>query len=286
MHKTIKSKDISLKEVYNFMISGISPRPIAFVSSQDIDGNDNLAPFSYFNAFGSNPPIIGFSPANSGRTGKQKDTLLNIKDTKEFSVSIVNHKMVEQMSLSSCEYDRSIDEFIKSGFTKKDTELINVPGVYESPFVMECELYDIIELGGRKGSGNLILGEIVCFHISKSILDNEGKISPEKLDPVARLGFDYYSRPKDSLFQIFKPKHNGIGFDCLPKIIKESKLLTGNQLAKLAGVNIIPSKTDKYLDIEGKDFNQLYKIIHESLEINDINKAWQAVIRIVDKNGE
>ncbi len=283
MHKTINSKDIKLKDVYNLIISGVSPRPIAFVASKDSSGNHNLAPFSYFNAFGSNPPIIGFSPANSGKTGEQKDTLLNIQDTKQFTVSIVNHNMVEQMSLASCNYEREIDEFVKSGFSKKESSLVSVPGVLESPFIMECEVYNIIELGGKPGSGNLILGEVVCFHVCEDALDSNGQISPTKLDPVARLGYNYYSRPKNSLFEVFKPKHNGIGFDCLPKEIRESEYLNGGELAKLAGVKHLPSKNNAWPEFDVASKSELYKMIQDSLKLNDIDKAWQAAIRIIEK---
>ena len=284
MYKSIKTKDIELKEVYNLMISGISPRPIAFVSSQDSDGNDNLAPFSYFNAFGSNPPILGFSPANSGRTGKQKDTLLNIRESKEFTVSIVNHDMVEQVSLSSCEYDRSVDEFIKSGFLKKDSSLINPPGVLNSPFIMECKLYNIIELGGNPGSGNLILGEIICFHIKEDVLNDNNEIDPYKLDPIARLGYNFYSRSKGGLFEVFKPRHNGIGFDQLPQSIRESTILNGNQLAKLAGVEKIPLKLDDFSNFDKLSTDELYQVIHDSLITNNVAEAWQAIIRIIEKD--
>ena len=284
MYKTIKTKDIELREIYNLMISGISPRPIAFVSSQDIKGEDNLAPFSYFNAFGSNPPIIGFSPANSGRTGKQKDTLLNIKETKEFSISIVDYSMVEQVSLSSCEYDRSVDEYKKSGFVKKKSTLIKPPYVSASPFVVECVLYNMLELGGKPGSGNLILGEIVCFHIRKDVLDNQNMISPEKLDPISRLGYNYYSRSKTGLFEVFKPRHNGVGIDNLPKNIRESKYLNGNELAKLAGVKEIPSVDHKYSNFDSLSKELLYNQIHLSLESNKTDDAWQAALRISHKN--
>ena len=283
MHKVIISKEIELKELYTLMISGVSPRPIAFVGSKDRNGNDNLAPFSYFNAFGSNPPIIGFSPANSGKTGEQKDTLLNIQDTKEFTVSIVSHKMVEQMSLASCNYKREVDEFVKSGFSKKESNLISAHGVSESPFIMECKVYNIIELGGKPGSGNLILGEVICFHVDENSLDDNGKISPVKLDPVARLGYNYYSRPKNSLFEVFKPRHNGIGFDCLPKEIRESECLNGSELAKLAGVKELPSKSGTYSKFDIASISELYEIIQKSLRLNDIDKAWQAAIRIIDK---
>lgn len=282
MYKTIEIKDVKLKEIYNLMISGISPRPIAFVASKDSNGNDNLAPFSYFNAFGSNPPIIGFSPANSGRTGKQKDTLLNIKETKEFTVSIVDYNMVEQTSLSSCEYDRSIDEFVKGGFLKKESSLISPPGVSDSPFIMECKLYNILELGGKPGSGNLILGEIVCFHLRENILNNNNEIDPYKLDPIARLGYNFYSRSSKGLFEVFKPKHNGVGFDELPLMIRESEKLNGNQLAKLAGVKNIPLKSNNFSHFDKLPKDQLYQLVYDLLDENNIDDAWQAIIRIIE----
>ena len=280
MYKSIKTKDIKLKDCYHLMISGISPRPIAFVSSQSKDGKDNLAPFSYFNAFGSNPPIIGFSPANSGRTGDKKDTLLNIIDTKEFAVSIVDYHMVEQVSLSSCEYDSDIDEFVKSGFEKKESNLIKPPSVENSPFIMECKLYNIIELGGKPGSGNLILGEIINFHVKESILDDD-KINPIKLDAISRLGYNYYSRSRDGLFEIFKPKHNGIGFDLLPDEIKESSDFNGSELAKLAGVENIPSINNEYEYLDKLVKDELLSLIKKSLLDMKIDLSWQAILRYI-----
>ena len=284
MYKSIKTKDIELKEIYNLMISGVSPRPIAFVSSQDSDGQNNLAPFSYFNAFGSNPPIVGFSPANSGRTGKQKDTLINIKETKEFSISIVDYSMVEQVSLSSCEYDKSIDEFIKSGFSKKESICISPPSVLDAPFIMECKLYNILELGMNPGSGNLILGEIVCFHIREDILNDKNEINPHKLDAISRLGHNFYSRSSKGLFEVFKPRHNGIGFDQLPLLIRESESLNGNQLAKLAGVECLPLKSDSFSSLDSLSKDELYQAINDLLIRNDIDGAWQAAIRIIEKD--
>jgi len=283
VYKSIKTKDIELKEIYNLMISGISPRPIAFVGSQDLEGSDNLAPFSYFNAFGSNPPIIGFSPANSGRTGKQKDTLINIKETGEFSVSIINHQMVEQVSLSSCEYDSKIDEFIKSGFTKKESTMIKPPSVNNAPFIMECILYNILELGGKPGSGNLILGEIVCFHASVDIFDNNNQINPAKLDPISRLGYDFYSRASEGLFEVHKPRHNGIGFDQLPKQIRESNKITGNELAKLAGIEKLPSINQDYDYLNESNTDRLIETIKESLSNMEIELSWQAVLRLIKR---
>lgn len=283
MYTTSISKELGLKEIYHLMISGISPRPIAFVGTKSGDGIDNLAPFSYFNGFGSNPPIIGFSPANSGRTGKKKDTLLNIEETKEFTVSIVNSSMVEQMSLSSCDYERSIDEFIKSGFLKKKSQIIDCSSVDGSPFIMECKLNNIIELGGKPGSGNLILGEVLCFHIKNNILDENNNISPYLLNPISRLGYNYYSEVKKGLFEVIKPRHNGIGFDNLPNIIKKSKIFSGNELAKLAGVDSIPSLS-KNTTLDEMSLPKLYDFIKLSLSDMNIDDAWQAALRIIMRN--
>ena len=197
-YKKINPKDSDLVSIYHLLISGVSPRPIALVSSIDSNNNINLAPFSFYNAFGANPPIIGFSPALSGRTGLPKDTLLNIKETEEFSISVVTSSIVDQVSLSSCEYDKKIDEFVKSGLTKKKLDLINSPGVKESPFIMECKLIKILELGGKPSSGNLILGEVLMFHIKEDILDDRGRVDLRKIDQVGRSGGPWYTEVKKS----------------------------------------------------------------------------------------
>ena len=269
-------EELEVKSVYHLLISGISPRPIALVGSLDENGISNLAPFSFFNAFGANPPIIGFSPAISGRTGLPKDTLLNIKDTKEFTVSIVNSSIVEQISLSSCEFDKDIDEFVKTGLTKYKSNNISAYGVKESNFIMECKLYDIIELGGKPASGNLILGEVVRFHINKEILTENNQIDPYKLDPIARNGGSWYTDAKKGLFELKKPKNIGIGFDQLPDYILNSSL-TGNQLAKLASVEFIPSiKRNDQNAINSK--KELLKLIKQKIDDNCIDEAWQLIL--------
>ena len=222
-YKQFNPAKLDIKDTYHLLISGVSPRPIALVSSLDKNGNNNLAPFSFFNAFGANPPIIGFSPALSGRTGLPKDTLLNIKETKEFTVSIVNSDIVEQISLSSCEYKRNIDEFKKAGLNKFKSSIINPPGVYESYFIMECKLINIIELGNKPASGNLILGEVIMFHVDKTILENNNAVDPYKLDPIARNGGNWYTKAQNGLFELKKPKNIGIGFDQLPDCILNSE---------------------------------------------------------------
>ncbi len=276
MYNSIDAKSNDIKSNYHLLISGIVPRPIAFVGSKNNNGDENLAPFSFFNGFGANPPIVGFSPALSGRTGEPKDTLLNIKEFPEFSISIVNYDIVEQMSLASSEYSRDIDEFTKSGFEKFKCDNIAVSAVKGSPFIMECKLYDVIELGGKPASGNLILGEVVKFHVRKDIYTDD-RIDPIKIDAVSRLGYSWYSRSNKGLFEIKKPRENGIGFDALPDYILKSKYFSGNELAKLAGVNSIPSfSTNNLTDNKEQIISDCKKLLSE----DQIDKAWQLIIHL------
>jgi len=281
-YKEYNPKNNDMRTNYHLMISGIAPRPIAFVSSSDENKNHNLAPFSFFNGFGANPPIVGFSPALSGKTGLEKDTLVNIKKTKEFTISIINSDMIEQTSLASCEFQSSVDEFIKVGLKKHKSKIISVPGVEKSPFIMECKLYKIIELGGKPGSGNLILGEIVYFHVDECIIDTKNRIDPYKIDQIGRAGGSWYTSIKDSLFSLKKPSGIGIGFDNIPQNFLNSQL-TGNQLAKLASINSIPELT-----FNCKNYSTINMAINDiavCLNNNDINKAWQ-IILFWEKNNE
>jgi len=276
MYKTINAKSNDIKSNYHLLISGIVPRPIAFVGSKNNNGDENLAPFSFFNGFGANPPIIGFSPALSGRTGNPKDTLLNIKEHPEFSISIVNYDIVEQMSLSSSEYPRNIDEFTKSGLEKFKCIDIDISAVKGSPFIMECKLYDIIDLGGKPASGNLILGEVIKFHVRKDVYSND-RIDPLKIDAVSRLGYNWYSRSNQGLFEIKKPGSNGIGFDALPNYILYSKNFSGNELAKLASIDLIPSPSDE-ISLNNKE--QIILDCKDLLSKNEIDKAWKLVLQL------
>jgi len=276
MYNSIDAKSNDIKSNYHLLISGIVPRPIAFVGTKSNNGDENLAPFSFFNGFGANPPIVGFSPALSGRTGNPKDTLLNIKEYPEFSISIVNYDIVEQMSLSSSEYSRDVDEFAKSGLEKFKCNSIDVSAVKGSPFIMECKLYDIIELGRKPASGNLILGEVVKFHIREDVY-TDNKIDPLKIDAVSRLGYSWYSRSNKGLFEIKKPRVSGIGFDGLPDCLLNSEYFTGNELAKLAGVDSIPKFSGtKFSD----DKDKLILNCKESLLKDDLNQAWQFAIQL------
>ena len=272
--KKIDPKNLNIKDVYHLLISGVSPRPIAWVGTVDKNGNHNLAPFSFFNAFGANPPIVGFSPAISGRTGLPKDSLLNVKETKEFTISVVNNDLVEQASLSSCEYSNDVDEFEKAGVTKKQSVKISPCSVDESPFIMECKLYQIIELGNKPASGNLILGEVVCFHVNQSVID-ENIINPFKVNHVARSGGSWYVESSKGLFSLKKPRMLGIGFDKLPDFIFTLGL-SKNELAKLASIDEIPN--DMLVLDKNKSREDVLTEIKEKLSNNKLKEAWQRVL--------
>jgi len=281
--KNFNPKDLDIKSNYQLMISGISPRPIAFVTSVSKDGIYNLAPYSFFNGFGANPPIVGFSPALSGRTGLPKDTLLNIKDTNEFTISIVNSSMVGQVSLSSCEYDKKIDEYLKTGLSKEKSMIVKTPYVKESPFVMECKLFDIIDLGGKPASGNLILGEVVMFHVSENILDDNNQINPYALDAISRLGGAWYSKSKEGLFEYKKPRNNGIGFDLLPQKLINRKKISSNDLSKLASIGETPEIiADLYSKYQGYSLSDLEEIFINYIKENKFKEAWTIAL-IIDK---
>lgn len=273
MFKVINPNDQTMVENYRIMISSIAPRPIAFVGTQNKKKIDNLAPYSFFNGFGANPPIIGFSPALSGRTGKPKDTLVNISETSEFTVSMVSRKMSYQMTLSSCEYDQDVDEFVKSGFTKYKSQFIKPYGVTESPIIFECKLIDIIKLGDRPGSGNLILGEIILFHLKETHLSGDN-LDQSSLNLIGRMGGDKYSDTSLSSFSISKPKKIGIGYDAIPDAIKKSNKFSGNELGKLASIDKIPSFNQKLVSMPE---NELYEICKSEIRKNNIARAWQII---------
>lgn len=242
-YKSIIPGTVPVPELHGFLLGSVNPRPIAFVASVDANGNNNLAPFSFFNVFGANPPIVAFSPARRGRDNTTKDTYHNIKETGECTVNIVNYNMTHQMVLASSEYPSGVDEFKKAGFTPLKSDLVKVPRVAESPSQMECKLLDIINYGEVAGGGNLIIVEVVKLHVKNDVLGENGKIDPFKIDTVGRCGGMYYTRPKNSLFEIGNPKgKDNIGFDKMPERIKNSKILTGNDLGQLGKVNELPKK--------------------------------------------
>ena len=230
-------------QLQNYLPYAIAPRPICFATTIDKAGNVNLSPFSFFNMFSTNPPMCIFSPARRVRDNTTKHTLDNVLEVKECVINIVNYSMVQQMSLSSTDYAKGINEFEKAGFTMLPSKLVRPPRVAEAPVQLECLVTEVIHLGEQPGAGNLILAEIKLIHIEESILDAEGKIDQEKIDLVARLGGDWYCRvTKDNLFKVPKPLTTlGIGVDALPKAVRNSMVLTGNDLGLLGNLEKMPS---------------------------------------------
>ncbi|HEY8782932.1 MAG TPA: flavin reductase family protein [Mucilaginibacter sp.] len=245
---TIKIPDLSVAELQGYLNAAIAPRPICFASTIDKDGNINLSPFSYFNLFSVNPPVCVFSPSRRVRDNTTKHTLENLHEVPECVINIVNYDMVQQVSLSSVEYGKGINEFIKSGLTMLPSELVKPPRVAESLVQLECVVKDIISLGDQAGAGNLVIAEIKLMHINETILDGEGKIDQLKINHVARLDGDWYCRvTPDNLFKVAKPNKNiGIGVDAIPFAIRNSKVLTGNNLGQLGNVEALPG-TDEIL---------------------------------------
>lgn len=243
---TINVSELSPVQLQNYLQYAVAPRPICFATTIDKAGNINLSPFSFFNLFSTNPPMCIFSPARRVRDNTTKHTLENILEVKECVINIVNYPMVQQVSLSSTDYAKGVNEFEKAGFTMLPSHLVAPPRVAEAPVQMECVVTEVISLGEKPGAGNLILAEIKLIHIKEEILDEEGKIDQVKIDLVARLGGDWYCRvTEDNLFKVAKPLTTlGIGVDALPKGVRNSYVLTGNDLGMLGNVEVIPSEEE------------------------------------------
>jgi flavin reductase (DIM6/NTAB) family NADH-FMN oxidoreductase RutF len=292
---TIDPKEVSIPVLHSYLLGAVAPRPIAFASTIDKNGNPNLAPFSFFNVFSANPPIAIFSPARSGRTGITKHTYNNVKEVPEVVINMVSYDMVQQMSLASTEYPEGTNEFTKAGFTQLTSERIKPYRVKESPAQLECIVKEVIELGDKGGAGNLIICEVVLIHISENVLDVNKQIDPNKMDLVARMGGNWYSRANGSaLFEVAKPLLNlGIGVDQLPDFIRNSKVLTGNNLGQLGNVEKIPSETDVItyknsgainaaFEVYGKKLDQLEDQLHHIakglLDNNKVEEAWKVLL--------
>ena len=261
----INPKDLSTKDLHGYLLSSVGPRPIALVSTIDNQGRPNLSPFSFFNVFSANPPIAIFSPARRVRNNTTKHTLQNAASTKEVVINVVSYPIVEQTSLSSTEYKEGVNEFIKSGFTPVESIQVKPYRVKESPVQMECIVKEIISLGEEGGAGNLVVCEIVKMHISENVLNEHHQIDPNKIDLVGRMGANWYCRASNtSLFEVQKPNSKiGIGYDQLPQHIRNSHILSGNDLAKLANVESLPSMEDVEKFKENKD---LLKILKSSVD--------------------
>jgi flavin reductase (DIM6/NTAB) family NADH-FMN oxidoreductase RutF len=292
--KTINPKNIEIPKLHRYLLGAVGPRPIAFASTIDKDGVANLAPFSFFNAFSANPPILVFSPARSGRTNTTKDTYNNVKILPEVVINVVNFELVHQMSLASSPYPSSVDEFVKSGLTPVASECVQPFRIKESPVQFECKVNEVIELGDQGGAGNLIICEVLRIHIDEAILDEHQMIDQYKIDLVSRMGGNWYCRAdENSMFEIPKPITTcGIGYDELPEDIKNSDVLTANNLGQLAGIESIPNETDVneyklielselFLSLE-EDATQLEIEIHKRakllLEKNHLEEAWLTLL--------
>lgn len=286
---TLHPQELSTGKLHNYLLSAVAPRPIAFASTIDSDGNPNLSPFSYFNVFSSNPPILIFSPARRVRDNTTKHTLRNAEAVKEVVINVVNYDIVQQMSLSSTEYPDGVNEFEKAGLTMLRSELIKPFRVAESPIQMECKVNEIISLGNEGGAGNLIICEVVKLHIMKEVLNEDGTINQESLDLVARAGGNYYSRAKAGFFEIPKPlKTMGIGVDGMPDSVKNSMILTGNDLGMLANVESLPNNkevdtfikdiSERYPDIKEASHREKHKLAQNYLSYGDVESAWKLLL--------
>ncbi len=242
--KTIDPQELGNRDLFMLLLQGVAPRPIAFASTIDKEGNPNLAPFSFYNAFGVNPSTLIFSPSRRGRDNTTKHTLDNLKEVPEVVLNAVSYDMVQQMSLASTEYPKGVNEFEKAGFTAIPSTVVRPYRVKESKLQFECKVREIIEVSGKPGSGNLVICEIVKIHINTAILDENGDIDPDKIDLVGRMGGDYYVRASgDALFTVPKPLTTiGIGIDSLPDSVRNSKVLTGNDLGQLGNLERLPAE--------------------------------------------
>ncbi len=263
---------IPYHEIHRLLVGGVAPRPIALVSSMDKNGASNLSPFSFFNVFGVNPAVLCFSPAYSGKTGQPKHTMLNILETRECTVSIVTYEMVHQISLASAPYERGVDEFTKSGLTKRPSVKVAPPGVAESPFVLEARLLHHIDFGKTHGSANLMICEVVMLHVSEAVLTEQGGVDPLLIDQVARLGGPYYTRAKRGIFALPQPGKPLAGIDRLPEEIRSSPILTGKHLAQLASLEEIPEVPN---DLSNDEVRHI--AAREHLEQGDVEGAWRAL---------
>ena len=279
-------KDCTVQQMQALLSSAVAPRPIAFASTIDAEGNPNLSPFSFYNIFSSNPPILIFSPARRVRDNTTKHTLQNVQDVPEVVINVVHYGMIQQMSLSSTEYAKGVNEFDKSGLTMLKSELVRPFRVAESPVQMECKVIEIKPLGQDKGAGNLVICKVLKLHVSDEVLNIKGEIDQEKLDLVARGGGSYYIRAKDGFLEIPKPLRTlGIGIDALPEELRNSTVLTGNDLGLLGNVEALPTqneiddfcKNQEHKNI--KTVKELHQKAQDYLREGQVQKAWCILLK-------
>ena len=285
---TINPKEVATKDLHEYMLSSIAPRPIAFASTVNAEGQPNLAPYSFFNCFSSNPPVLVFSANRRVRDNSTKDTLSNIEATGEVVINVVSYNFVKQMALASIEYPSNINEFEKAGFTALPSETVKPFRVAESPAQYECKVKDIIRLGDQGGAGNLFICEVQLLHINKAVLNEHGKIDPHKIDLCGRMGANNYVRASGkAVFELNQPVNRiGIGFDNLPSAIRLSKVLTGNELAMLAAVEHLPSEKEiketriafSKMPAPMQAEEALHTFAKDLLAKGQVNEAWKVLL--------
>lgn len=286
---TIDPKEIAPAKLQGYLQGAIAPRPIAFASTIDENGTPNLSPFSFFNVFSSNPPILVFSPARRVRNNTVKHTLVNSENTREVVINVVNYDIVQQMSLSSTEYPDGVNEFEKAGLTMLKSDLVKPFRVAESPVQFECKVNDVVALGDQGGAGNLVICEVVKIHINEAVLDENGVIDQHKVDLVARCGGNWYSRANQGLFEVEKPLSTlGIGVDNIPDFIKESAIFNGNDLGKLGNIETIPTEEEIAIFVtenfsvkavlSSDDDEQRMELAKKFLDNNETLKAWKVLL--------
>ena len=295
---SLDPKELSTPKLHGYLLGSVSPRPICFASTISADGQVNLSPYSFFNVFSANPPIMIFSPARRVRDNTTKHTLENVLETKEAVINIVSHDMVQQMSLSSTEYPKEVNEFVKAGFTEVPSDVVKPPRVAEAPVQLECKVNQVISLGDEGGAGNLVICEVVRLHINEEILDEDGRITPDKIDTVARMGGNWYSRAKEGMFEVAKPLRTmGIGVDSLPEEVRHSNVLTGNDLGKLGNIESLPDREDIETYIKESDnthdhllndgtVDEIHQKAKELIESNQIEEALLLLTARAEKNIE
>jgi flavin reductase (DIM6/NTAB) family NADH-FMN oxidoreductase RutF len=274
---TINPKEISVPKMHSLLLEAVVPRPIALASTVDPEGNVNLSPFSFFNVFSANPPIMIFSPARKGRDNTTKHTYENVMAVREVVINIVNFAIVHQASLASAEYPKGVNEFIKAGFTEEKSVMVKPPRVKESPVSFECKVNQVVPLGDQGAAGNLVICEVLLMHIQENVLDGQGQIDPRKLDAVARMGQNYYCRAQgDSIFEVPKPGDKPkIGIDQLPDAIRKSKIFSMRDLAILANAERLPYEGIAPASLHD-ELNQARA--RERLDQMDVGGAWRILM--------
>jgi len=281
--------EITTQKLHGYLQSAVGPRPIAFASTMDVDGNPNLSPFSFFNLFSTNPPILIFSPSRRVRDNTIKHTLINADATREVVINVVNYDIVQQASLSSTEYPEGVNEFVKAGLTAVPSDLVKPHRVAESPVQFECRINEIIRLGSEGGAGNLIICEVLKMHVSEDVLDEQGNIDQHKIDLVSRLGANWYSRSNEGLFEVPKPLTTlGIGVDAIPETIRKSSVFSGNDLGILGNVEALPTDEEVAIFVKqdfevkgvlssGDELNR-HRLAKEYIDKNEVLSAWKVLL--------